>query len=299
MSNARTKYTRKKKDPFLLSSLKIKSKPTTFESDGIMIHHRLVWMLPGLAHGFTDPIQLRSHTQGLGMTTTTTTTRPMSLYIDGFDRRITAAELSVYSGGLAWAAAMVEENLAREDVWHEPLGTMTTGQRRAVGEDAVGFALELAATLDGATLPAGESDTTGRVAVFCDGREPGLPTAADCCSALGLKDRVTNENNDDHDDDDDDDKIEVVVREEATVEPRDWGSMTEIGFCNFPDDADDLNDNDNEEHRRILDTTLRMDAGLTDHFEFNMSEEVVCGPVLYGGRHGTAIVAVLSMRVWT
>ena len=64
------------------------------------------------------------------------------------------------------------------------------------------------------------------------------------------------------------------------------------------DDADDsTRDSDND--RKILAATGLMDSELTDHFEFNMSDEIVCAPVLYGGRSGSNIVAVLSMCVLT
>ena len=43
-----------------------------------------------------------------------------------------------------------------------------------------------------------------------------------------------------------------------------------------------------------------MGAELSDHFELNFSDEIVCAPVLYGGRASDEnVVAVLSMRVWT
>lgn len=57
-------------------------------------------------------------------------------------------------------------------------------------------------------------------------------------------------------------------------------------------------DSDVAKAKRVTDI---MAADLTYHyFELNFSENIVCAPVLYGGRaSGGNILCVLSMRVWT
>lgn len=221
----------------------------------------------------------------------------MVLYIEGFGgRRIRATEVSEASG--PWEAGRWENiRLVGDEVWYEPLEDALVCSEDAALADISGeafvFAESLAEALDHATLPAGESDTTGRVVVFSDDETNaggGIPTVEACVSALGLTGTIVET-----------DGTSTNILEESTVEARNWESMLDRGFCH-EDEDDDLEDYiDDGDWRKILAATARMAEGLTDHFEFNMSDAVVCAPVLYGGRHNNSntIVAVLSMRVWT
>jgi len=207
---------------------------------------------------------------------------------------VRGAKLSLESG--EWiVGGEFEENLGREDVHLESL-------EAAYGSTAVSSSLEASSgptafskecldvaramvdTLQQATLPASESDVTGRILLFADetGKTTGIPSVETCVNALGLK--LTFDGYD--------------VRAVSTVEARDWSNPKYAAFCYEKDemqDEDDWYDDD----KKIVATTKVMISELTDHFEFNMSDEIVCAPVLYGGRKENAIIAVLSMRVWT
>eukprot|EP00536_Pseudo-nitzschia_multiseries_P013606 jgi/Psemu1/310100/fgenesh1_kg.593_\ len=139
-------------------------------------------------------------------------------------------------------------------------------------------------------LPASETDTTGRIVLFVDetaGETTGtIPSVETCANALGLKATTADGCCD--------------LRAESAVFAKDWSKPPCVTFCY---DETYLEDEDEEfigdDYRKILAVTNIMLSELTDHFEFNMSDEVVCAPVLYGGRKGNVIIAVLSMRVWT
>ena len=93
------------------------------------------------------------------------------------------------------------------------------------------------------------------------------------------------------------------------------------GFC-YDDEVDDI-DEATSDQSKIISATKIMSSELIDHFEYNMSERIVCAPVLFGGRikiepttkdnddddddnnnkeketPSSVFVAILSMRVWT
>lgn len=215
----------------------------------------------------------------------------MVLWVEGFGDRIKAEKLSEVSGG--WIGWIIgggnTENLAKESVWHESLENARASLNHSIGEESFSFALKLADTLGHATLPASESDTIGRVVVFSDNESnEGLPSIQACIDALGLKRTI--------------DGINIVS--ESSVTSKDWSSYSSYGFCYEEEDEiveEDAEGEDGNDYRKILAATRLMASELTDHFEYNVSEEIVCAPILYGGRHSNsnAIVAVLSMRVWT
>lgn len=187
-----------------------------------------------------------------------------------------AAQLSCLSGsGTPWIlGGASDENLALDTVVH--------GDMEAAPHAARVVAERLSAALGETLLPAGESDTTGRVVAIVGVGASGLPDKADLLTALGLKRRV------DH----------VDLAEEASVTSKDYGRVSN-GFC-FTNEDLPSGDAHTPEHRRIRAATAVMAAELRDHFELNFSDEVVVAPVLYGGRAGDgSVVAVLSMRVWT
>mmetsp|Transcript_2654 Transcript_2654/g.6342 ORF Transcript_2654/g.6342 Transcript_2654/m.6342 type:complete len:214 (-) Transcript_2654:147-788(-) len=213
----------------------------------------------------------------------------MVLYVEGFGDRIKADKLSEVSAG--WIGWMIGgdniENLAKESVWHESLENVRASSGHCIGEESFAFAMNLAETLGHATLPASESDTTGRIIVFSDDESnTGLPSVKACVDALGLKRTIGG--------------IDLVA--ESSVTPKDWSSYSSYGFCyEEEDEIEEDEGEDGNDYRTIFAVTRLMTSELTDHFEYNVSEEIVCAPVLYGGRHNNsnAIVAVLSMRVWT
>jgi len=107
-----------------------------------------------------------------------------------------------------------------------------------------------------------------------------------CVNALGLKGNV--------------DGWDLLA--ESTIDTtKNWSNYITTGFCFEEEDVDD-NDDINSNQRKVIATTKIMASELTDHFEYNMSENIVCAPVLYGGRvkgSSNSFIAVLSMRVWT
>ena len=151
-------------------------------------------------------------------------------------------------------------------------------------------------TLKGARLPASESDTIGKIVVILDtdtdttssgSARAGPPSIELCVKALGLKGTV--------------DKWDLLV--ESTMDTtKDWSKYRTTGFCYEEEDVDDNDDINNSNQRKVIATTKIMASELTDHFEYNMSANIVCAPVLYGGRvkgSTNTFIAVLSMRVWT
>eukprot|EP00533_Pseudo-nitzschia_delicatissima_P013042 CAMPEP_0197275694 /NCGR_PEP_ID=MMETSP1432-20130617/14244_1 /TAXON_ID=44447 /ORGANISM="Pseudo-nitzschia delicatissima, Strain UNC1205" /LENGTH=215 /DNA_ID=CAMNT_0042741623 /DNA_START=63 /DNA_END=710 /DNA_ORIENTATION=- len=215
----------------------------------------------------------------------------MVLFVEGFGDRVKADKLSEVSAG--WIGWMIggdnTENLAKESVWHESLENARASPGHSIGKESFAIAMNLAQTLGHATLPASESDTTGRIIVFSDDESnTGLPSVQACVDALGLKRTIGG--------------IDLLA--ESSVTPKDWSSYSSYGFCYEEEDEiveEDAEGEDGIDYRKILAATRLMESELTDHFEYNVSEKIVCAPVLYGGRHNNsnAIVAVLSMRVWT
>jgi len=218
--------------------------------------------------------------------------RTVVLYVEGFGKKIPADTLSQASGGWTVGGREYETDLAREDIWHESLENieLSSPDASSIGEEALLCAMNLTDALGHATLPASESDTTGRVVLFLDNKyNEGIVSANLCIAALGLKEAPC-------------EGVDLVT--ESTVSPRDWEDRSTIGFC-YDDNDDDDEDGrwgDAADMQKIVSATELMASELMDHFEYNVSEHIVCGPVLYGGRHAgnpNAIIAVLSMRVWT
>lgn len=144
-------------------------------------------------------------------------------------------------------------------------------------------ATQIQTALAGATLPAGESDTKGVVVAIP--MSQAADTKAACLAALGVKEAVAGRQ----------------IWADATITARDWAaSFGDAVGCCFASDAFEADDEPDADRRKVLDATLVMATELTDHFELNFSDDVVCAPVLYGGRlNGGSIIGVLGMRVWT
>lgn len=192
---------------------------------------------------------------------------------------VSAAALSEESGsGTSWiVGGEGDENLADGAVMHRDI--------KDAPATAGGVARRMNLALSGAWLPASESDTQGRVVVITGAGSTGVPPKSGLLSALGLKHNVDGKN----------------LLHEAQVTPKDYsGPQASKGFC-FLDDTDDCEDDeDDPDKSKVKATTTIMSSELSDHFELNFSEEIVCAPVLYGGRASDGnVVAVLSMRVWT
>lgn len=202
----------------------------------------------------------------------------MLLYIQG--PRISAAAYS--DSCTTWAGAgLSDENLAKETVFYESLAEADSKAVDALGEYALTLAGSLADTLDEAILPASESDVVGRVVIFADGKTSGVPSKEACLEALGLKEIVNG----------------FDLLDESTLESVDWWERVQVGFCY--DNEEDREGVDGEDDRKMLAATEQLAAELTDHFEYNMTDQICCAPILYGGRRDKAIIAVLGMRVWT
>ena len=189
---------------------------------------------------------------------------------------MSAAALSEISGsGSSWMlGGASDENIADASVTHSDLAAAPAAAR--------GVAERMSEALDGATLPASESDTVGRVVVVTGAGSAGQPDKEGLLAALGLKRAV-------------DDK---VLLDEARLVAKDYSSAS-AGFCFVEEDEEEGVEED-EDRRRVKATTAIMASDLSDHFELNFSDALVVAPVLYGGRASDGnVVAVLSMRVWT
>ena len=196
---------------------------------------------------------------------------------------LSAAELSRQSGsGTSWMiGGSSSENLCIEGHDHRSLDEAPPGP-------ALDIARRIDAALDGAILPASESDTLGRVVlVECDGSsfDEDLPSKRTLLDALGMKRTVSDR---------------INLHDEATLETVNLENRDV--WLGFEDDQitqeqPEEDDSDVVKAKRVTDIMV---ADLTGHFELNFSENIVCAPVLYGGMaSGGNIVCVLSMRVWT
>lgn len=192
---------------------------------------------------------------------------------------VSAAALSEESGsGTSWlVGGEGEENLADGAVMHRDI--------KDAPPSAGTVARRMSLALASAWLPASESDTRGRVVVITGAGSTGVPPKHSLLSALGLKHNVDGKN----------------LMDEAQVTPKDYvGPKASKGFCFMDYDTDDCEDSEDSDKPKVKATTTIMGAELSDHFELNFSDEIVCAPVLYGGRASDGnVVAVLSMRVWT
>ena len=192
---------------------------------------------------------------------------------------MTASALSELSGsGTSWIVGGDGwTNLADEAVVHQPLD--------AAPDAARSVAERMIQALDGACLPASESDTTGRVVVITGAGASGLVAKEPCLAALGIRSEEVDGK---------------MLWAEAHTTSRDF-SQSRNGFCYSDDDDWGVDEDEGDANRgKVLATTALMLSELTDHFELNFSDEIVCAPVFYGGRaHDGNVVAVLSMRVWT
>jgi hypothetical protein len=188
---------------------------------------------------------------------------------------LSAAELSQVSGsGTPWiVGGFSQENLADDAVIHSDMAAAPS-----VARDV---AERMCSTLRDSILPAGDSDTTGRVVVIVGAGVSGVPDVSSLLTALGLKRQVEH----------------IVLADVAMLATRDYHSQV-AGFC-FPNGTLQGGAG-SDDARQIQATTALMAASLTDHFELNFSDEIVVAPVLYGGRASDGnVVAVLSMRVWS
>lgn len=211
-----------------------------------------------------------------------------TMYIE--DGPISASKLSEKSGsGTSWIVGGSSfGNLAVDNKVHESIDKIPSTPSSI---ECIDIAHKMINTLKGARLPASESDTIGKIVVITNGTIVGgssgrPPSIKMCVNALGLKGNV--------------DGWDLLA--ESTIDTtKDWSNYITTGFCFEEEDVDD-NDDINSNQRKVIATTKIMASELTDHFEYNMSDNIVCAPVLYGGRvkgSSNSFIAVLSMRVWT
>ena len=211
-----------------------------------------------------------------------------------------ACELALDSGGgLGWfvggegANNMCAQPPGDPPVVHLPLAECPAGDGKNLAE-------QLSALVDRVTLPASESDTTGRVVVIhpaadgidIDGTSVHLPNgpavleteqgrtiiARVCMAGLGIGLWRRGD-------------MDFDIEDAVFVRARDWQELP-VFYADPDDPVDDVTEN--------LQLATKLLSTLRDGFELNFSDQIVTAPVLYGGRaHDGSIVAVLSMRVWT
>lgn len=187
---------------------------------------------------------------------------------------LSAMDLSEEMG--AWFAGD-DEKICKEGVQHKTF--------RSAPASAGKVAAKLHKALDDATLPAGESDTVGKVIIISHAGDD--PKEA-CFNALALLEEVDSEHE------------TVNLKEAATIkEDIDFGQCEK--FCFHDEEEDDEEEDENDDAEKIKKATKVMADELTDHFEFNFTDEIVTAPVVYGGwvEACNCIVGVLSSRVWT
>ncbi|EOD20151.1 hypothetical protein EMIHUDRAFT_242382 [Emiliania huxleyi CCMP1516] len=129
---------------------------------------------------------------------------------------MSAAALSEISGsGSSWMlGGASDENIADASVTHSDLA--------AAPDAARGVAERMSEALDGATLPASESDTVGRVVVVTGAGSAGQPDKEGLLAALGLKRAV-------------DDKVlldeaRLVAKDYSTIMASDLSDHFELNF---------------------------------------------------------------------
>lgn len=212
--------------------------------------------------------------------------RPM-LYIG--DKAMTATQLSKLSAGINgmddrfhWFVRSQyhhadgdKEELCREHHQHKALTDAPPDGR------ALDIAQQLQTALKGAWLPGGDTDAKGRALVITNLLQ--FDTLEACLLALG---------------------VQTKFWSLATLEECDWNEMPYGGFCYRHDEFDGMDPAWLEESEpnlpKIKRVTQIMANNLQQGFELNFSyDEVVCGPILYGGYVDGHIVGVLSMRVST
>lgn len=203
-------------------------------------------------------------------TTATSSSSPSSSVTQLFMHKpMSAADLSEaleWDAGETNATNVAFDNVIHRDMAEAPPAARTTAER-------------IAEALDGATLP------FVAVVIVGTGGNKGLPDKAALLAALGLKNQVDHEFFDE----------DVDLFEEADLTSRNYAQHT-AGFCYEPDDVVVI-DNDDEDWRKIKNTTAIMTTELSDHFELNFSDEIVAAPVLFGGRASDGhVVAVLGTR---
>mmetsp|Transcript_47438 Transcript_47438/g.100808 ORF Transcript_47438/g.100808 Transcript_47438/m.100808 type:complete len:142 (+) Transcript_47438:527-952(+) len=140
-------------------------------------------------------------------------------------------------------------------------------------------------------LPGSESDSVGRVVVISSS-DPGgfwgdwqrLPNKGCILQALGLKENVDGRN---------------LLEEATIVAKEDLAFPSWLGYTLDYDECLEGKEDANSDFEKAKAVTQLMASELDKHFELNFTENIVCAPVLYSGRCGGDVVAVLSMRVWT
>ena len=220
------------------------------------------------------------------------------------DRLFKATELSEISAGgrgLKWFWEDPEnatsgdgsddnDHIVVDDVTHAPLV-------ECPGGDALAVARRLATTLEGVWLPSSESDTLARV--FC-------VTSKDIAEIN--VDSKNQEKNDGKFDDETESALTTVCLSALGVKPevRRYSTLTKWtdrphGFCYSACLEEDDEEEDPDRTKVKEATKILMEANVSKNkFELNFTDDLVCAPVLYGGIvGGTAIVGILSMRVWT
>jgi len=152
--------------------------------------------------------------------------------------------------------------------------------------------------LDGATLPASESDIDGRVIVISNLPAHVLRTTTKkaCLEALAIVKEIIimtpQESRDGRA------QLEDVWGM-ATLGKKDWSKRQQ--FCYTDVELPTSGSTEEEENSaKIAMATKIMGESLTDHFEFNFEDGITTAPVIYGGYAADgSIVGVLGMRVWT
>lgn len=181
-------------------------------------------------------------------------------------------------------------SLCEEGVIHEGITCAMEGMPGCLSKATRDLAERLNEALANATLPASESDVTGRVIVISN---PGKNAKEACLKALAIKQQTRGKfpGNDG--------TPTVQLWEQSTIESRNFSTRKQFWYDGSDEDYQNR-DEGTEDDIKIERTTTIMAESLTDQFEFNFLETVTVAPVVYGGyTEDGSIVGVLSMRVWT
>mmetsp|Transcript_6554 Transcript_6554/g.11385 ORF Transcript_6554/g.11385 Transcript_6554/m.11385 type:complete len:418 (+) Transcript_6554:65-1318(+) len=192
-----------------------------------------------------------------------------------------AAKRKTSDGALAFFCAKTDplSALGCEDVQSEdPFKVQDLNSAKAGKAKAV--AKKLAGHLDGAFIPAGESDCSPLSFVVVNPLESKEDTMF---KVLGLMET---------------DEDGLQVRDAMSLEEVCWDEF-EAGFCMDEQDEEEEDMYAEGVFEKVQAATVVLAEETEDHFRINFSDDVVCAPVVWAGMVEGSIVGVLGMRVWT
>ena len=200
----------------------------------------------------------------------------LQVVLDGVATEATGTSLGALQSSGGWMSPEGDSPMDGSD-FCEMTATTSPDSAPRPSPSALAVAEELAAALDKACLPGGESDTTGYVVLVTlpddptgggtggGGGEAGRELSAEASVAACLE------------------AMSVLPAPAAvvTAQSSDWSAVR--AFC-YEDEGDDYDyAEDYADAAKVIATTKLLGERLLGGFELNFSDACVCAPVLYGG----------------